>query len=45
LEQEIAKLKSYTKVPIPGMDVKIDVGNILAENHRMKEFIEDRLSC
>jgi hypothetical protein len=37
LEAEIKELKSFSMVPVPGMDVMLDVGNILAENHRMKE--------
>jgi len=37
LEAEIKELKSFSMVPVPGMDVMLDVGQILAENHRMKE--------
>jgi hypothetical protein len=37
LEAEISKLKSYSIVPVPGMNVHLDVGNIVAENHRLKE--------
>jgi hypothetical protein len=40
LTTEIAKLKSYAVVPVPGMPFTIDVGEILAENHRLKEEIE-----
>jgi len=40
LTAEIARLKSYSVVPAPGMPFTIDVGDILAENHRLKEEIE-----
>lgn len=40
LNAEIAKLKSYSVVPVPGMPITIDVGQIIAENHRLKEEIE-----
>lgn len=40
LNAEIAKLKSYSVVPVPGMPIAIDVGQIIAENHRLKEEIE-----
>jgi hypothetical protein len=37
LEAEVARLKSFSMVPVPGMEVQLDVGHILAENHRLKE--------
>jgi hypothetical protein len=37
LEQEIARLKSFTRVPVPGTNVLLDIGPILAENARLKE--------
>ena len=42
LEAEIARL---TTVPIPGMEFRLDVGEILAENHRLKEKLERPLTA
>jgi hypothetical protein len=40
LKAEITELKKYSVVPIPGMSVSLDVGYIIAENHRLKEEIQ-----
>lgn len=42
LEAEIARL---TTVPIPGMEFRLDVGEIMAENHRLKEKMERPLTA
>jgi len=42
LQAEVARLKSYSIVPVPidGLNVQLDVGHILAENHRLKAKLE-----
>jgi hypothetical protein len=42
LEAEIARL---TTVPIPGTEFRLDVGEIMAENHRLKEKMERPLTA
>jgi len=41
LESEIAVLKSYSIIPVPGEGISLDLGHILAENLRLKKEIED----
>lgn len=41
LESEIATLKSYSIIPVPGEGISLDLGYILAENLRLKKEIED----
>jgi hypothetical protein len=40
LESEIAVLKSYSIIPVPGEGISLDLGHILAENLRLKKEIE-----
>jgi hypothetical protein len=40
LESEIAVLKGYSVVPVPGEGISLDLGHILAENLRLKKEIE-----
>lgn len=44
LEAEVARLKSFSIVTVPGMEVQLDVGQILAENHRLKEKLSNSVS-
>jgi hypothetical protein len=44
LLQENAKMKSYTMVPVPGTNVHLDIGPILAENSRLKEAAKNPVS-
>jgi hypothetical protein len=37
LEDENKRLRQSTTMSIPGMDVMLDVGTIIADNHRLKE--------
>jgi hypothetical protein len=41
LESEIATLKSYSIIPVPGEGISIDMGHILAENILLNNEIEN----